>query len=182
MEYLKSRMIMPAVKIFLINMALGFVTPSLVAKSIGFWWYFSWLHILLFLLLGWIGNIIGVGGVNSKLRFKSQINQQHCLLLWQITFFNAIVLFTAWIAVLSPNLIKLISREIVAGIFFSLLYLVLIAGAAIITIFVSLPRLWAYGSIFWLFFTRFSAIAILSIITFIGFGIGYYFGNINLQV
>ena len=180
MEYSKSTLLSPAVKVFIINFALGFVTPGLVAKSEGFWWYFSWLHIIAFLLLGWIGNIIGMGGVKSKLKFKSQINQQHCLLLWRITFFSAIISITAWITVLSPNLIKLISKEIIVGIFLSLLYLLLILGAAIIVVFISLPRLWAYGSVFYLFFNRFNSIVILSSITFIGFGIGYYFGIVNL--
>ena len=180
MEYSKSTLISPAVKVFVINLALGFVTPGLISKSVGFWWYFSWLHILVFLLLGWVGNVIGIGGVKSKLKFKSQINQQYCLLLWRITFFTAIFLVAAWITVLLPNLIKLISKEIVVGIFLSILYLLLIFGAAIITAYVSLPRLWAYGSIFLLFFNRLNAVVILSSITFIGFGIGYYFGNANL--
>lgn len=177
MEYSRSSIISPAVKLFAINLALGFVTPGLVVRSVGFWWYFFWSHILAFLLLGWIGNVIGIGGAKSKLKFKSPINQQHCLLFRRITFFTVVVLIAAWIAVLLPNLIKLSSQEIAVGIFLSLLYLLLILGATIVVAFVSLPRLWAYGSIFLLFFNRLNAIAILSCITFVGFGVGYYFGN-----
>lgn len=180
MKYSTNAIVSPAIKIFVINFALGFITPGLVAKSEAFWWYFSWLHILSFLLLGYVGNIIGIGGVKSKLKFKSPINQKHCLLLWRTTFFTTIALIAAWITVLLPNLINLISKEIVVGIFLSLLYSVLILGAAIILVFVSLPRLWTYGSAFLLFFNRAKAVTILSIITFIGFSIGYYFGNGNL--
>jgi len=180
MDHPISKLLIPAINVIVINFALGFLTPVFAAKSIGFWCYFAWLHMLTFLLIGWLGNILGIGGIRSKLKFKSEINKEQCLLLWRMTFFTAIVFVTAWITILSPHLIKLLSKEIVPGIFLSLLYLLLVLGGAILVTYVSLPKLWGSGIVFWLYFKRVKVIAILSTITFMGFGMGYYFGNGSL--